>query len=141
MSIEIRGEYTYRVADACQVLSPDCEKLYRDTAIVKVDGKVVDTGITGIEDKDAIAILRLEPWVSIEAETFFTGTVCEAVNKVTNNATIEDVKSALITVPALMEDDHIIKPDFQRMGWGRYNKFVGGIWPSYDRTDEEWIEI
>ena len=53
MSIEIRGEYTYRVADACQVLSPDCEKLYRDTAIV----------------------------------------------------------------------------------------YVGGIWPSYDRTDEEWIEI
>lgn len=39
-----------------------------------------------------------------------------------------------------MEDDHI-KPDFQRMGWGRYNKYVGGIWPSYDRTDEEWIEI
>ena len=141
MSIEVRGEYTFRVMDACDVLSPDSEKRYRDTAIVKVDGKVVDTGITGSEDKNKIAILRLEPWVSIEAMTYFTGTVCEAVNKATKDATLEDVKTALITIPAILEDDHIIKPDFQRMGWGRYNTYVGGIWPSYDRTDEEWIEI
>ena len=141
MSIEIRGEYTYRVCEACEVLSPDSEKMDRDTAIVKADGKVVDTGITGTEDKDVIAILRLDPWVSLEAMTYFTGTVCEAVNKVTDNADIEDVKNALITVPAIMKDDRVIKPDFQRMGWGRYNTYVGGIWPSYDRTDEEWIEI